>query len=211
MSGKSLWTWNSYTFVGVGEIEIVRVIKEGLPSICSILFLVKRMHYYLCNKMHLDNNGKTIARNTDPALVHSINAYWENGDMKISMLSHRCFRDNGDKTGAAYITPFFMCTPGRHEFITLISWTIYRENYNSFINFPVRSVSWECQIKYLQHRSYSPHMCICLCVCIGIYAYTFVCLYMERYISLERICLKSWALLFTHLRVWTKGNCSGQR
>lgn len=36
--------------------------------------------------MHLDNNGKTIALNTDPALVHSINAYWENGGMKISML-----------------------------------------------------------------------------------------------------------------------------
>lgn len=63
-----------------------RVIKEGLPSICSILFLLKRMHYYLCNKMHLDNNGKTVACNTDPALMHSINAYWENGEMKISML-----------------------------------------------------------------------------------------------------------------------------
>lgn len=27
--------------------------------------------------MHLDNIHKTVARNTDPALMRSINAYWE--------------------------------------------------------------------------------------------------------------------------------------
>lgn len=125
------------------------------------------------------------------------------------MLSHHCFRDNGDKTGVAYVTPFFMCTPVIHEFITLISWTIYRENYNSFIIFHIRSVAWECQIKYLQHRSYSPHMCICLCVCICIYAYKFVCLYMKRDIYLWNKYSQRAELCLSHIwESWQKKTVS---
>lgn len=54
---------------------------------------------------------------------------------------------------------------------------------------------------------------ICVYVCVSVYVYMHIHLYVYRWREIYIYGTnmpKSWALPFTHLRVWTKGNCSGQ-
>lgn len=76
--------------------------KSHLGSCNTVL--VKTMHYHLCNKTCLHNNGKTVARITDPALMHSVSAHQENGEMNVDAFTLLSYSE--DKTGAAYATSF---------------------------------------------------------------------------------------------------------